>query len=524
MTTRRRPKRRSSFRASVFLFWGLLGAMTFVVAVNLLVSAPQALGRLDVSWGVNDSQEGAYALQGHRLTTGGALFEAPRALDSPEGGPVYPLVLAAFASIDPSSAVVPYRHVSAVLWLSSLLPLAAITLLFAREAGLRRNPFAPLGIGLATTILLALAVFERSPSVTYIGPESLLAPLVLTAVALYYALAFGVVRERHIWALVLASVLAVLVDERAVVIFPLLLAGLAVARKTSLHALLFAGLGFLAALALLVVIMPPDWRAWGIGLPLAHVWTVARPFRTWQFLDAVRGRALIGAELLGLGIALTLFARRHGRGTNAVHAFPLIGVALLVVVSYFGALGASADFALFALLLTPYCATVAALVTVPRFVGRADRSTLRISAALLVALAVVQFIGAMPSAATPAYEEMTLAPDAVRSFCAHRHVLVTTLPELAFGCTDAHYALAASYVELVAARRGFNDGLTIFDRPTSYVYIIDSTGIPMPVSWQRELHLEQAITVPSDVDGAYVTTVLRLWGPRTKGEKVDAAR
>jgi hypothetical protein len=103
-------------------------------------------------------------------------------------------------------------------------------------------------------------------------------------------------------------------------------------------------------------------------------------------------------------------------------------------------------------------------------------------------------------------------------------VLVTTLPELAFGCTDAHYALAASYVELVAARRGFNDGLTIFDRPTSYVYIIDSTGIPMPVSWQRELHLEQAITVPSDVDGAYVTTVLRLWGPRTKGEKVDAAR
>jgi hypothetical protein len=38
------------------------------------------------------------------------------------------------------------------------------------------------------------------------------------------------------------------------------------------------------------------------------------------------------------------------------------------------------------------------------------------------------------------------------------------------------------------------------------------------------LHLEQAMTVPADVDGVYVTTVLRLWGPRTKGEKVDAAR
>jgi hypothetical protein len=524
VTTRRRPKRRSSFRASVFLFWVLLGVMTFAVALNLLVSAPQALGRLDVSWGVNDSQEGAYALQAHRVAAGGELFEAPRALDSPEGGPVYPLVLAAFASRGSSSAVVPYRHVSAALWLLSLLPLCAITLLFAREAGLRRNPFAPLGIGLATTILLALAVFERSPSVTYIGPQSLLAPLVLTAVALYYALVFGVVRERYIWALVLASVLAVLVDERAVLIFPLLLAGLAFARKASPRALLFAGLEFLVALVLLAVIMPVDWRAWGIALPLAHVWTVARPFRAWQFLEAARGRPLIAAELLGLGIALVIFARRNGGKTNAVHAFPLVAVALLVVVSYFGALGASADFALFALLLTPYCATVAALVTVPRFVGRADRSILRASAALLVALAVVQFIGAMPSAATPAYEEMTVAPDAVRAFCAHRRVLVTTLPDLAFGCPDARYALAASYVELVAARRGFYDGLTIFDRPTSYVYIIDSTGIPMPVSWQRELHLEQAITVPADVDGAYVTTVLRLWGPRTKGEKVDAAR
>ncbi len=134
MTTRRRPKRRSSFRASVFLFWALLGVMTFAVALNLLMSAPQALGRLDLSWGVNDSQEGAYALQGHRVASGGALFEAPRALDSPEGGPVYPLVLAAFASRGSTSAVVPYRHVSAALWLLSLLPLCAIALLFAREA------------------------------------------------------------------------------------------------------------------------------------------------------------------------------------------------------------------------------------------------------------------------------------------------------------------------------------------------------------------------------------------------------
>src|ERR1700722_1010105 len=226
--TERRPKRRSSFRASVFLFWGLLGIMTFAVAVKLLVSAPQSLGRLDVSWGVNDSQEDAYLLQGHRLAGGGPLFEAPRALNSPEGGPVYPLVLAAFAPIGTASAVVPYRHVSAALWLLSLLPLAAITLLFAREAGFLRNPFAPIGVALATTVLLALAVFERSPSVTYIGPQSLLAPLVLSAVALYYALAFGAVRERYIWALVAVSVLAVLVDERAVVIFPLLFTGLAI--------------------------------------------------------------------------------------------------------------------------------------------------------------------------------------------------------------------------------------------------------------------------------------------------------
>jgi hypothetical protein len=523
--TARPPKRRSSFRRSVFLFWGLLGIMTFAVAINLVVSGPQALGRIALPWGVNDSQEGAYALQAHRVAIGGSLYEPPRALDSPEGGPAYPLVLAVFGAIvRPSAAVVPYRQASAALWLLTLLPLAAITLLFAREAGLHRKPLAPLGIALATMVLLSLAVFQRSPSIAYLGANALLAPLVLTAVALYYALAFVAMRQRVMWTLVLVSVLAVSVDQRAVVIFPLLLAGLAIARKESVRTLLFAGGGFVVALAGLVAIMPSNWRAWGIGLPLAHVWTVARPFRMWQFLDAVRGRALIAVELFGAGIALTVFARRNGAGTYVVHAFPLVAVALLVVVSYFGALGASADFALFALLLTPYCATMAALVTVPRFVGRASRPLLRASAGLLVALAVVQFVGAMPGSATPAYEDMASVPNAVRAFCANRHVLVTTLPDLAFGCPDAQYALASSYIELVAARRGFNDGLTIFDRPTSYVYIIDSTGIPMPVSWQRELHMERTIAIPVGMDGAYVTTALRFWGPRTKGEKVDAAR
>ena len=523
--TARRPKRRSWFRARVFAFWGLFGILTFAVVISLLVSGPQAMGRIGLSWGVNDAQEGVYLLQVHRLVGGGALFEAPRVLDSPEGGPGYPLVLAAVGSVfHPTAAVVPYRNVSAALWLLSLIPLAAITLLFAREAGLRRTTLAPLGIALSTTVLLSLAVFVRSPSVTYLGGESLLAPLVMTAVALYYALAFGAMRERHIWALALVSALAVLVDERTVVIFPLLLAGLAIARKASPVALVLAGLGYLTVLAVLVAIMPSDWRAWGIGLPLAHVWTIAQPFRTWQFFDAIRGQTFVAGELLGVGVALTLFARRHGAGTYAIHTFPLVAVALLVGVSYFGALATSANFALFALLLTPYCGTVAALVTVPRFVGRADRGVLRASAALLVALAAVQFMGIMPSAATPAYEDMGGAADAVRAFCAHRQVLVTTLPDLAFGCRDARYALAASYVEMVAARHAFNDGLTIFDRPTSYAYVIDSAGIPMPVSWQRELHIQKEISVPIGLDGAYITTTLRFWGPSAKGSDASAPR
>jgi hypothetical protein len=501
----------------------LLAGLMFLLAVDAATFLPATLARIAFPWATNEWADSTIIMQLYRLEHGGPAYAPAHLTSSYDYGPVYVYLLFFLRKLTSLPfSIVSYRTISMWLGLVSALPFLVCAGLIARGLGLLRTRSAPMLVAICAAAQLSIAVLSRNITFDSLHPDALLAALIGVALALHYALAMRLIDRRAVWLLVAVSVVTVFTKQNSFVVFPLLALGLWRTGALSTRLALGSFAAFSGFVLFVLALLPHDIREWTFEIPSSHPFeftTWARLVEFWQFVTY--WQVYLTLELVVFAGVVVLLASRHGRSEYVIHGVAAAGILVMALTAFFKALGTFNNFSIVALFCVPYCAALIGMLTTPRFVGRTNLLSLA-GCALLLALIGRSLHDAtrreIPDAAIMA--KMSTANAALRDICARGPVLITVDPDMLLGCKNAHFSLFVSFQELTTARRQHKFGLTIFDRPTTFPYVVDVDSYAycsIPRSWQRAYHIERQLPIVLGYGNNYFPVNMRIWARNSDG-------
>lgn len=523
------PRKRfavSGFRIRVVLLMTLIASLLFLLAIEAALFWPNNIGRIAFPWADNEWADGPTLHQLHRMEAGGPGYASPLGSDSMDYGAVYLFALFFLRRLlGLPFSIVSYRSISIGLGLLSIVPFSVSALLIARALGLRRFALLPTLLILGTTSLLTIAVSARSITFASTHPDTLLALCVATSLAIYFAIATRLLHPGAIWALVFTGVLTAFTKQNSFIMLPILMLGLALGKVISWRVAVAAVAAYGGIVVLLLAVMPADMRAWMFLIPEAHPYEFLKASRVLDFFGYLtHWEYYISLELAIYAIVVILIARREGRQAYAIHFSAGFAIVLVATQAYFKTFGVWNNLTIIGLFCIPYCATLVWLLASPRFVKRTHWAVLAASMALLLLVGHGLHEATQPWVPGAKIQgEMRLVSSAMRDLCARgKPILVLVLPDMFFDCPRAHYALTLSYGEEALARRQFDPGLFVWDRPTTYPYIVDMWGWPLTRRWQRYYRLEREYPAVFGFGNYYYPMNVRVWALKRSPGIIEA--
>ncbi len=495
--------------ALVLLAWVLFNATALY--------SPDALARVAFPWADNEWGDGPILIQLHRLYLGQPAYVNSVLATSFDYGPVYVFVLFAVAKVTGAPfGIVTFRAISVALGLLSAIPFAACAMLIARRFGV------PLTRGLTTlvviaSVLLTLALVSRDITFASLHPDALVALLTATVLAVYYAIATRRLNPRFVWALLTVSAVAALTKQNSVLVFPLLVAALAVTgvirwRLAIATVAVFAGV-IVAAFAL----MSPDMRAWTLLIPQAHGYEFTRSGRAAGLLQYLFSwQYYITAEVVMVALVSALIQRREGWRAYVTDGAPLLAIAAVAILGYFKVLGVWNNLSLLALFAAPYCAALIVPLVTARSVVRTPWAWTLGAAVMLAAVAIGIDASEAPGVASSEMRsQMADVQVAMRALCAERApILALTMTDMFLDCPNARLFPMLAYLEEENARNGFSPGLFALDRPPAFPRVVDMQLFPIPRRWQRFYRLVKSYPAVFGFGNYYYVQRVRVWALR----------
>ena len=440
-----------------------------------------AIARAGFPYADNQWSEGPLLLQLHRLATGGPTYTPTPLANAYDYGPLYLFVLGGIRKLlSLPDGIVAYRVLSMCLGVLSLVPLGFAGIAIAQRAGIGGTSPARLGIAVGTA-LLGLAVLARCITFDSLHPDSLAFLVIATALALHFAIAARMLPPTATWALTVVGVAAAFGKQNAVVVVPLLLAGLAGARIVTVRQVV-APLGTLiAAIVALIVAMPPDMRAWTLFVPLGQ------PYELWapRLADCVRfltyWQPYLAVGFIAAGVALIVLGLRTGPRGLAIDAAALAAVAVVAFTGYFKTLGIWNNLAVLGLGTAPYAGALLGFGFGwrTRAMGRLLLASAGFASLLALGIALRGGEKQVPDAQID--RELSAVKALAGTLCATKQtIVVTVFPEPFLDCPTAQFALGQSYLELQTAYPRYYAGPTVFDRPIDARYVVIATAVTGP--------------------------------------------
>jgi hypothetical protein len=468
-----------------------LVAVAGVLYVLAAVSGLQnAFPRAVFPFAGNQPGEWPLIVELHRFALGQPTYTSTTLLSAHSVGVVYPFVLGALRTLSASGDhIVTYRVISMLLGFLAIVPLSFTALAILERAGFQRTIVASVSV-VASTVALTVAVLSRSATFDALDPGNLEYLLVATALALHFTLAGGRAPKYLVWILVADGVFCGFVKQSAVLVAPILLAGLIVARVITPRVFGGAIAACVGGLIVGLIIMPGDARAWTLLVPLAQPYVVSteRVLQALQFFTHLA--PYLGMSFLSAAPAFYLLWKRRGTDGLAVDIAAVAAVVVVGLLAYFKQFGSFDDLTVISAATIPYTTAWLGILVDPAPYPRRQQILMAASALLPIALAATLFGGVKQVPDIALYAEMDGARIAAHNLCSATTgtVLVTVLPELYQNCKSAQFALGPSYDELVAAYPRYYIGPTVFDKPTTAEYIVVSSGFALPWQWRAHYH------------------------------------
>jgi hypothetical protein len=495
--------------ALILLVWLLL--------TEAAIYWPDALARIAFPWADNEWGDGPILMQLHRLAVGQPAYTSSLSAGSFDYGPVYVFLLFVVGKLlRLPFGIVSFRAISIVLGLLSLIPYAICGTLIAVRLGMRRMRLLTVVVA-GVTALLEMTVLSRDITFSSLHPDTLMALLLAVTLALYYGMVTGRLPEYGIWLLLAVSLVAAFTKQNSVIIFPFLLAALALTGVVR-RRIAFAALGaFVVLVVAIFAAMPPDMRAWTLSIPQAHGYEFARSKRALDLLTYLFVRQYyVTAELAVVALVSALIAHREGARAYIVDGAPAIGVVIVAILAYFKVLGVWNNLSLIALFAAPYCGALVAPLMSVRFVRRA-RPVMTVAAIVLLALVGLGVHSAEPPfVATPEVrDQMTTVDRAMHALCAEgKPILALIFTDMFSDCANARQFSMIAFLEVQHARDRFEPGLFVLDRPPAFPYVVDIGQFPIPRRWQRYYRKAHEYPAWFGFGNYYYPATLRVWAMR----------
>jgi hypothetical protein len=512
-----------------------LAVAFLLVAVKML---PVVWARLAFPYADNLWSEEPLYWQMLRFAHGGPLYDPIYLSDSFNFLPVYLLVLSFVRAIFVLPLnIISFRSLSTFISLLSLVPLAGCTMVLGRRVGIRPGRNFPFIAAIALTAIVSVAVLTRAMTFDSLHPDAALLPIATSALYVYLRLAEGEVPwGRWSWALLVIGLFAAFTKLNAVLLLPVLLAGLYYSGIFDRRQVWTLLIGYAAAVFVIVFVMPGPMRTWSVTGPLQIPYEFSRlggllfdlsvPRKDIGLLTllAVAGSGLVLRRRVAQSDPLGL--RREIVRSIIVDGCFIGGIALVGMAGYFKRGGSWAEMQILAYACVPYAAVVVATCLRPRAAMRIP-IRFQAGAAAILALAVLSLNeqGQQPPAPNE-YALMANAQHIALRPCAdaRNRILVTAFADLFFTCPNASYALVLSW------GAALNDqGYDITDRTvlatdpqTKYVVWLDDPFlVKPPAAWLAQYQLIDQGPVPFGYgqevyDGAVLQIFQRKEGPKPK--------
>jgi hypothetical protein len=473
-----------------------------------------ALARAVFPFAQNQFSEAPLMLELHRMASGLAEYQSTLAANSFPYGPAYLFVLNLMRGGQPPN-VVSARFVTITLGLLTIVPIVFSSLFIAARAGVSRKSTVANAVTGVAAGLLGAAVITRAITFDAVHPDDQLFVLVGSALAIYYAIAAGILRPAFVWALTFIGVVATFTELHSFAIVPVLLLALAVARAVSYRIALFA-LGVYVTLDLLVIAsMAGDARAWAFLVPIAQPFDFSRMRIRDFFVLLFHWQPYIGLVILAVAAAVAILWRRERTRTLWIDVAPVAIVLATALGGYFRSLALWNNLSLICIVCVPYFGAMLGSLAAPRVVAPLNRP---LAIACVVLAAAMCFGLNLPPKQEPSvliFSQMDAASTAATQLCGRtKKVVVVAMPELFFSCPNAAYALGASFQQLAAAFPLYYVGPTVFDKALDAPYVVTTDSLPLPAHWAKDYVLEHQLPVVTGFDQNYFPLQLQFYRRR----------
>ncbi len=451
-----------------------------------------ALARAQLPFADNQWSEGPLMLQIHRMATGSHAFMPTSDANSYDYGPAYVWFLQfAQHALGLPPSVVTMRGITIAFGLLTIVPLAIASVLIARRIGIPAKSRLSLRIAAFAGVAIGTSILFRCITFDVVHPDDVFDFLMLSSLALYYAIAQGFLDRRWIWGLVILTFLPATAKQSAYILFPLLAIGLVAAKRITTNLAVRATIAFGGGAAAFFLLIPSNARAWTFVVPAAHPYQFTDPKRLLDcFQHLTIKEPYLGISILGCALVVWAIGRSAGRSAFLVDLAPLAATGIMAFGAFFKILGIYNNLSILGVVAAPYLAAgVAALI---------ERSpTLRLPTWSKYAATALTILLAFSLGETqrqvPDKDVVGMlrgVHETAQKLCAQGStIVVLTQPDMFFGCPNARYALAASVEELDAAFPRYSSGGTLFDKPLSAKYVFSVRELGLPPPWRSGYEL-----------------------------------
>lgn len=473
---------------------GKLPARLFIVVLvpflcaELVVSIHMTLARGALPFADNGWADHAQIFALNRMAHGGPAYTAPIDRDSYIYGPLYLWTLNGIRGLlGLPPAIVVLRTISMLAGMLTLVPLVAVTALLAPLAGIEPRSRFAYGLALAATIAIGVCTITHNLTYDTLHPDALLFLIAGTSLALYFALARGLISEWWLAAFVPLSVLAFLTKANAVAFAAILVLSLLVARRISARSAAFSLAAIALATAAAFALLPPDVKAWTVFIPSSEPLLVSRGYQIIIDLFSSRDGVFVffaGAMLFTSAVCAYAIAEKTGKKWSILVAGAILAALATSAPAYLKQGGTWNNLILIALCCVPFTGICVALPF-----RKPENGTLPGGVAFVNAFALTAMLlsFALNNKQIPTQADLAHlrgARDYAVRLC-HEHpsdkVYTTLFSDLFFACPNLVYHNQIALGDLSWAEPKYTLGVPVDADPgTRYVAYIDSPRFGTP--------------------------------------------
>ncbi len=481
----------------------LTAEATFIVAALCIVSTlvegilglANGISRAVFPYADNQWSEGPLALELQRTFRGEPAFLSTFRVNSYDYGPVYIGVLNGLRALAGHPFdVVWFRLVTMTLGMLALIPLALCGIAVARRAGVTIGDRAGWWVAIAVAVGAGAAVISQGITFDSIHPDNLSYLFIASALAVYYRLAAGRLAAPWVLAIVAFSLLAVFAKQSSFTITPLLVAGLAVARRLPVRWVVGSLIAYAVALAGAYFVLPGDEVDWIFRVPAAHQYQLNLGHVDELIGFLTQHEPFLGVLLVLFPLALIFIVRAEGLRALWIDGAVFLALLAASLAGFFKALGAWNNLTLIGVAMVPYFAALLAVLVTPRILSSAPK---------VLAFATLGLVLAVPLGLTTPPKQVAddammaqmraVAADADALCRTKQPIAVTVFPELFFDCPTATFTLMNSLEELRAAYPRYYRGKTDADLLPTATYAVDIDAQGLPPEWVGSYKLQRRL-------------------------------